>query len=151
DRPGLADVLASGRAAILPVGPGVTTSLLTIGFFAPITNQSGTLLGGFLFESDVAPDSAFNDEISSLRRGETGEFSFIDGAGVVVASSNPERLGRPLSGTPLTLEPGFHRISGRVETIADVPSAGWRVDFRQAESEFEGGLSGRLRIVLLLV
>ncbi len=148
DREGLAGVLA-GTPAILPVGPGVTTPLPTVGIAYPVRDTAGAISGAFVVESDVSSTSAFNEEVSQLRRGNTGEFTFIDANGRAVASSDSTMLGRPLQGLPTSA--GLYRRDGQVVVVEPVPSASWRAVFRQDTSEFEGALTRPLRSALLLV
>ena len=152
DRPGLDAVLRSGKPAILPVGPGMTSALPTIVFAFPLRSSSDAPVGGFLFESEVAPDSAFNSEVAQLKPGRTGDFSFVDVNDVVVASSDPGMIGRKLD-EPLLADGrvGFHRGDGRVAVTENVPTAGWRTVFRQDAEEFEGALTGPLRSALIFV
>ena len=149
--PGLDKVLA-GTPAILPVGDGITTSqpVIVIGF--PLRDANQKLLGAMLVESDVTVESAFNEEVSQLRSGKTGEFSFVDEAGVVVASSNSSLLGTPLAEPLLARNvTGFHRAHGQIVVIEPVKSAGWRTVFRQEVDDFEGALTGPLRSALAYV
>lgn len=150
-RPGLDAVLA-GTPAILRVGPGITTSqpVIVIGF--PLRDPNQKLLGAMLVESDVSVESAFNEEVAQLRSGKTGEFSFVDEAGVVVASSNASLLGKPLNEPLLARNvTGFHRAHGQIVVVEPVRSAGWRTVFRQDVDDFEGALTGPLRSALAYV
>ena len=149
ERQGL-DTVLGGKPAILPVGPGLTTAVPVVVVGFPLRDVTGrSVVGAMLIESDVYADSAFNAEVSQLKRGRTGEFSFVDEAGMVVASSNTsllgQRLDEPLLGNATT---GFHRVRGRVVVIEPVTSAGWRTVFRQDVDEFEGALTGPLRSAL---
>ncbi len=150
DRPGLDGVLA-GKAAILPVAAGLTTPLPTIGIAYPL-RKADQVVGVFMVESDVSTESNFNEEVAQLKLGRTGEFSFVDVAGVVVASSEPTLLGKVLEEPLLAGDrTGFHRGGGRVAVAEKVPSAGWRTVFRQDAAEFEGSLTGPLRSALMLI
>ncbi|MEN3272702.1 MAG: Cache domain, partial [Actinomycetota bacterium] len=127
DREGLDRVLA-GDAALMPAGPGVTTTRPTIAIAAPARDAAGSIVGAVVLEIEIAPDSAFNQEVSQLRAGRTGGFSFVDETGVVIASSNEALLGKPLSDKVTKGFPnGFHRGGGKVAAIADVPSANWKL------------------------
>src|SRR5436853_3090928 len=95
DRPGLAAVLA-GKPALLPVAPGVTSTLPTIALAYPLKTKSGALAGAFLTEVEVSPTSQFNQEVSTLGGSGHARFSFVDGNGVVVASNNTAAIGHPL-------------------------------------------------------
>src|SRR3954470_23923191 len=86
-RPGLEAALGAGRPMVLPVAPGVTTSAPTVGYVIPLTGAGGAGRGAFVFEADIGPKSPFTQEVAELRRGRTGQFSFVDSQGVVVASS----------------------------------------------------------------
>ena len=150
-RPGLATVLATNKPAVLPVAAGVTTTLPTIAYAFPLDGPRGELRGVLVYESEVAGDSLFNQEVSVLKHGRSIEYSFIDSRGTVVASSNIATLGKPAD--PLLLSPrdGFFRRGGKVIATAPVPSAGWRAVFSEDRSEFEGDLTGPLRSALLLL
>jgi signal transduction histidine kinase len=102
-----------------------------------------------LIESDVSADSAFNAEVIQLKTGRTGEFSFVDEAGIVVSSSNAALLGKKLDEPLLTSgRTGLHRAHGQIVVIEPVKSAGWRTVFRQDTKEFEGALTGPLHSAL---
>jgi signal transduction histidine kinase len=152
-RPGLEAALAAGRAVVLPVAPGVTTSAPTIGYVIPLTGASGNLRGAFVFEADIGPKSPFTQEVAELRRGNTGQFSFVDSQGVVVASSDPVTIGKAYADpSRLRLQPGFHRLGQQVAAVATVPSVGWEAVFTQDATEFDGGLGRRIdNAVLLLI
>jgi signal transduction histidine kinase len=150
--PSLAAVLA-GAPAISPVAPGLTTTQPIIDFALPLRDASGAkIIGAMVIESDVSVDSAFNAEVSQLRRGRTGEFSFVDVNGVVVASSNAASLGKPMN-EPLLAKgtTGLRKAHGQIVVVESVKSAGWRTVFRQDVSEFEGPLTGPLHTALAYV
>jgi signal transduction histidine kinase len=147
--PSIAKVLA-GTPAILPVTHGLTTALPVVVIAFPLRDAAGQkVTGAMLIESDVSADSAFNAEVLQLKRGRTGEFTFVDDAGVVVASSSASRLGKPLD-EPLLRSgvTGFHRAHNQVVVIEPVTSAGWRTVFRQDTDEFQGALTGPLHNAL---
>jgi signal transduction histidine kinase len=148
-RPGLEAVLG-GKPGVLGVAPGLTTALPTIGYAYPLT-AGNAVVGAFVFEGDVSPEAAFNAEVAQLKTGRTGDFSFIDGAGLVVASSDAGLLGKQLDDPLVRGSTGFHRVDGRVGVVESVPSAQWRAVFRQDAEEFEGALTGPLRSALLLI
>ena len=151
ERAGVEDALDAGEPRLLPVAPGITTSRPAMALVVPTRDGSGQPSGLYFLEIEVAADSAFNQEIAELRTGETGGFSFVDQNRVVVASNDPSLLGRELDDEAVAgFEPGFHRGSGRVVAIADVPSAGWKAVFSQDVDEFEGDLTGPLQLALLL-
>jgi len=150
-RPGLEAVLA-GTPAILAVSPGLTTVQPVIVIAFPLRDVKQKLVGAMLFESDVSVESAFNAEVAQLRSGKTGEFSFVDDAGVVLASSNAALLGKPLDEPLLARNvTGFHRAHGHIVVLEPVKSAGWRTVFRQETDDFEGALTGPLRSALAYV
>lgn len=151
ERPGLSDMFATGEAAVLPVAPGLTTGLPTIAIGYPVTGAKGAVTGGFLFESVVAIDSDFNKEISELRQGETGRFTFIDDLGTVVVSTDPSLLGQQLDASLQDGAVGLHRAGSLIVGRADLPSVGWRLIFSQEISEFEAGLGQRVQLALLLL
>jgi signal transduction histidine kinase len=144
DRPGLASVLTTGKAAILPAADGLTTSLPTIAVAFPIPDQAGAPRGIYLFESDVSAESDFSKEITVLGRA-GGEYSFIDSQGTVIVSNNPDRLAKKLP-KPAYGEgkAGLRRTDGLVVATADVKSTGWRLVFTQDADEFEAGLGRRV-------
>jgi signal transduction histidine kinase len=144
ERPRLAEVIANGKAVFLPSGPGLTTTLPTIGLAFPIPGPGGAVRGIYLFESDVSSDSAFSQEITALGQA-GGEYSFIDTNGTVIVSNNPERLARPLAEPEYGRgDVGFRRSNGLVIATADVPSADWRLVFTQDADDFESGLGGQV-------
>jgi signal transduction histidine kinase len=146
---GLEKVLA-GTPGILSVRPGLTTTLPVVVIAFPLrdaTQQKVT--GAMLIESDVTVDSAFNAEVVALKQGRTGEFSFVDEAGVVVASSNAALLGKPLDEPLLAAgRTGFSRAHEQIVVIEPIKSAGWRTVFRQDVDEFQGALTGPLHSAL---
>src|SRR5438067_5818286 len=142
------------RWTALPVAPGVTTSAATVGYVIPLTGPGGPVRGAFVFETDIGPKSPFNQEVAELRRGRTGQFSFVDSQGVVVASSDPAVIGKPYADPALLhRQPGFHRLGHQVAAVGTVPSVGWDAVFTQDAAEFDGGLGRRIdtAIVLLIV
>ena len=153
DRPGLDTALGEGASpAILPVAPGVTTSLPTLAIAVPLSDATGRPLGALVVEVDVSAESAFNQEVEGLEPSGGGTFSFVDQVGVVVASSDPSRLGTRLT-DPAYEEgrPGFHRSGGMVAAVAEVPSADWDLVFLQEASAFDGNLVRPLRSAALLI
>ena len=151
-RPGLAGVL-QGKAALLPVdAASLTTPLPTIVIARPIVDPTTrAVVGAILQESDVAPDSAFNQIMVGFHRGRTDEYSFLDSTGVVIASTNAGTVGHRADPVLMDARPGFHRHGVTVAASADIPSARWTAAFRQSTSEFEGHLTGPLRSALLLL
>ncbi|WP_436793585.1 sensor histidine kinase [Actinospongicola halichondriae] len=154
ERPGTDDVLRSesfrgGAGLYLPMSPGVTADLPTIAAVIPILDPvTFELRGTFVFESEVAVDSDFNEEIGELGRGETGEFLFYDSLGSVIAASDPSLIAATVPDPMLLTDaPGLRSHDGKVVVIQDVPSAGWRVAFRQDLDEFQSGLVGPLQSV----
>lgn len=149
---------AQGRGGVLPVAEGLTTDEPVLALVIPVLDPgTGARRGAFVFESVVAADSDFNQEIGPLGRGDTGEYLFYDDAGAVVAASDPTRLGQVLRDERLRTAPvGVQRFGDQVVALAEVPSAGWRVAFRQDAEEFEEPLvgplatAGRVLVVVLL-
>jgi signal transduction histidine kinase len=151
-RPGLAEAVSAGRPAVLPVAPGATTSLPTIGYVIPLTGSRGTVRGAFVFEADIGPDSAFNQEVAQLRRGKTGTFSFVDSQGTVVASSDPLTIAKPFADAALLRRrPGFYRTRHQVAAVGTVASVGWEAVFTQDAGEFDGGLGRSIDTAVLLL
>ncbi len=151
NRPGVDPVLKQGRPVLLSIGPGLTTALPTLDIAFPVRDTTGGIGGAMVIESDVSPDSAFNQQVTALRRGRTVVYSFIDSNGTVVASSDLSSLGKKAS--PELLDPRltFHHSGPDVVASASVPSAGWRAVFKEASSEFQGKLTGPLHSALLLI
>jgi signal transduction histidine kinase len=155
ERPGFADLLSSPDFAevggFLEVAPGITSSSPTLAFVFPLVDPlTGTLRGAFVFESEVAPDSSLNEEISNLGKGATGRYLFYDRNGSVLAASDPALFDRPITDPELLSGPtGLlpHPIDGDVVVIAEVPTAGWRIAFRQDREEFESDLAGPIQTV----
>lgn len=151
DRLGLDSALSAGQPTILPVDAGATTTMPTLAVFMPLTAADGRR-GAFLFESEVAEDSAFNAEVKSLARGRTGEFIVVDERGTVLAASKPGRLGKLIEERSLLGGPdGIRHRDGTIEALARLDSVKWRMIFRQDQAEFEGGLSERLSQAVSLV
>jgi len=143
----------SNKFVVTPVGPGVTTSAPVISLIFPVRDPvTHAVRGGFAFESDVSTKSDFDKEVVTLRRGHTGEFSFVDQKGVVLASSRADRLARPYPDRLAVKEkPGFYHHGKRVVAVADVKSANWKAIFTQSQAEFEGGLGQRIQNAVLLL
>ena len=162
DRPGLAELIESGKPGILPAAPGLTTDALTLAIAAPIPDDAGKIKGVFVFESVIAVDSDFNKEIAALRGSGTGSIIFTDSLGTVIVANDPDLLGRPfaetglkeadLEGADVTREGSrLRRVEGRVVATAAVPSADWRLVFSQDEEDFEAGLGERVQTALLMI
>ena len=137
------------RGGILPVATGITTNEPVTATVIPILEiPSLAFRGAFVFESPVAPDSAFNLEIAELKRGDTGEYLVYDQRGTVVASNDPGLLGNPLANERLVSGgAGVHRYDEQLVVIDEIPSVGWRVAFRQDLDEFEDPLAAPLETV----
>jgi len=116
----------------------------------PVHAADGTLAGAYVLESEVSATSAFSQEVAQLRAGATGTFSFIDATGVVAASSDETAVAQPTGLDRDALRSGFHRQGEEVTATAEVPSARWRLVFRQATEEFQGDVTGPVRTALLL-
>lgn len=150
-REGLDGVLESGETAVLPMGPGITTTLPTILIAVPVRDASGALAGAYMTETEVSPESIFNLFINDFSTDDSVQLSYLDGNGVVIASNDHDTLTKPLrSAATKGFLPGFHRSGGEVAAIADVPSAKWKLVFRQDTGEFQGDLTGPLQTALLL-
>src|SRR5207244_9405586 len=151
---GLGGALARGLPPGRVGSPGVTTSAASVVYVIPLTGPGGQVLVAFVFETDIGPKSSFNQEVAELRRGRTGQFSFVDSQGIVVASSDSASIAKPY-GNPslLARQLGFHRVGHQVAALATVPSVGWKAIFTQDAAEFDGGLGRRIdtAIVLLIV
>ena len=147
------DRVYEGQPSLLSMDPeGLTTADPVIGIAIPTRDAKDAVSGAFVYESGVASDSAFSKEVDELRAGETGEFSFVDGRGTVVASSDEGSLAKPLRGAAAEAEPGkLRRIDGMVVVAASVPSADWTLAFQQTIDEFQGDVTGPVRLALLLL
>lgn len=153
--PGYDELVASEGflrgGGMLPISTGLTTNEPVLATVAPIfdlSTQPRTLRGSFVFETVVAVDSDFNKEIGALKRGETGQFYFLDSRGTVVASNDSAAIARKIDDPRLLTEPeGLRRLEDEVVILADVPVVGWRVAFRQDVGEFEQSLTGPLDAV----
>ena len=150
NRPGLAEVLQSGKPAVLNVARGLTTALPTIAYAFPLT-ADGKIVGGLVSEQDVSTASDFNAEVSQLSPGKSAQFSYLDENGTVIASSNASLLGKPLRESLVTGARGFHRGHGKVAVVENVPTPHWRAVFIQDASEFDGALTGPLKSALVLI
>lgn len=150
DRPGLAGVMA-GKAAILPVAPGLTSAQPTIAIAYPIMTGDGPVLGAFVYEVGVSAASDFNQEVSSLGTKGGAEYVFVDSNGAVVASSNASLFGEKLDEPLLGRTASVRRGHGDIVIVGTVPAAEWRAVFRQSIAKFEGALTTPLRSALLLM
>jgi signal transduction histidine kinase len=113
----------------------------------------GEVAGFLVYETEVTPDSGFNEEIRTLQSGKSGVFSYIDQNDVVLASSDSSTLGRRIGSEAALpdLSRGFHRGHGKIAVVAPVPAFEWRAVFFQDANEFEGGLTGSVRSALLFL
>jgi signal transduction histidine kinase len=153
-RPELDRVLgANPRPVVLPVAPGVTTSVPTTGFAYPLKNAAGQPIGAYISETDVSPNSAFSAILKELRSGKTGQYIFVDDRGLIAGASDPALNGTSVTPLGLTAheKPGFRHQGDHIIAVGDLPTIGWTAVFRQKASEFEGGLTGPLRSALLLL
>jgi signal transduction histidine kinase len=150
DRVGL-DAVLQGERALLPVAPGKTTALPTIALGVPLENAAGTQVAALVFEIDVSTESDFNKEVKQLHSGRTGQFSFVDSEGNVIASSDPTLLGKPLHDPLINGRAGFHRDKRHIAVAEAVPAAHWQAVFTQDLDEFEGALTGPLKSALVLI
>jgi signal transduction histidine kinase len=156
ERSGFDELVASPRFAqgiggILEVESGITTASPTLAIVFPVLDRTtGERRGAFVFESEVAPDSDLNEEISNLGKGETGRYLFYDRNGAVLAASDPALFDRPITEPELLTGPvGLleHPLDGDIVVLAEVPTAGWRIAFRQDVDEFESDLAGPIQTV----
>ncbi len=151
-RPGFEEVFAlplfnAGQGVLLPVGQGISTDVPTLAFVYPIFGPEA-VRGAFVFESEVAADSAFNAEISELKRGDTGEYIVYDLAGAIIAANDPSQIGEMVPDAQfLEAEPGLRNQDGEVVVVAEIPAAAWRIAFTQERDEFLSGLAGPLQQV----
>jgi len=153
-RPELDRVLGPNpQPAVLPVAPGVTTSVPTTGFAFPLRNAAGQPIGAYVSETDVSPDSAFSSILKELRSGKTGQYIFIDDRGLVAGATDAALNGQSVKPLGLTAheKPGFRHEGSHIIAVGDLPTIGWTAVFRQTTKEFEGGLTGPLRSALLLL
>jgi signal transduction histidine kinase len=141
------------KPAVLPVAPGVTTSVPTTAFAYPLKNAAGQPIGAYVSETDVSPDSAFSAILKELRSGKTGQYIFVDDRGLIAGASDPNLNGTSVKPLDLTAHerPGFRHTGSHIIAVGDLPTIGWTAVFRQTASEFEGGLTGPLRSALLLL
>ncbi|HEV3354123.1 MAG TPA: sensor histidine kinase [Acidimicrobiales bacterium] len=141
------------KPAVLPVAPGVTTSVPTTAFAYPLKNAAGQPIGAYVSETDVSPDSAFSAILKELRSGKTGQYIFVDDRGLIAGASDPTLNGTSVKPLGLTAHerPGFRHTGTHIIAVGDLPTIGWTAVFRQTASEFEGGLTGPLRSALLLL
>src|SRR5947209_5703972 len=153
-RPELERVLGPNpKPVVLPVAPGVTTSVPTTGFAYPLKNAAGEPIGAYISETDVSPDSAFSAILKELRSGKTGQYIFVDDRGYIAGASDPALNGKSVAPLGLTAheKPGFRHQGSHIIAVGALPTHGWPAVFRQTASEFEGGLTGPLRSALLLL
>jgi signal transduction histidine kinase len=152
ERGGLSEALSEGASAILPVAPGVTSANATLAFVSPIYGAQAEVRGAVVFESEVSADSDFNEEVAALGGQDSGEVFFLDAAGVVVASTATDTIGKPIDDMSLVdRQEGLRRADGTVSVVSDVDAARWRAVFRQSASAFDGGLTQRLQTAVLLI
>jgi signal transduction histidine kinase len=145
------ELVLDGEPTLLGVAPGLTTTEPVLGVAVPVHAADGSLAGAYVVESEVSATSAFSQEVAQLRAGETGTFSFVDATGRIAASSDEGSIAGRIDLDRAALHAGFHRDGKEVTAVADVPSARWRLVFRQSTDEFEGDLTGPVRTALLLL
>lgn len=133
-------------SSILPVAPdGYTTDEPVFAYVFPISAEDGKVDGGVVLETVVGPEEALNGELRRIERGRTGRFYLVDVLGTVVASNDLATIGEDLGdGQILDVPVGVHRFGGDLVALAEAPTPGWRVVFRQDVDEFEEALSGPL-------
>ena len=153
-RPEIERVLGlNPHPAVLPVAPGVTTTVPTTAFAFPLKNAAGQPIGAYIAETDVSPDSDFSAILKELRSGNTGQYIFVDDRGLIAGASDPALNGTSVKALGLTAneKPGFRHQGAHIVAVGNLPTIGWTAVFRQTASEFEGGLTGPLRSALLLL
>ncbi len=164
DPPGWAKArrqLESEPSVVLPVSrSGFTTELPEYDLVVAIRGaQPDSVRGALVFETALTATSAFQKEIAQLgdHAASTSSWFFLDSNGVVVATTQPTGLGRPVEDMRyLTLPTGLAYLGNRIVISAAVPALHWRVVFRQNRDQFESGVSGPLQkagliLVLLLL
>ncbi len=115
--------------------------------------------GALVFEEALTAQSSFEQEIAQLgvKAPSTAAWFFIDSRASVVATTKDTELGQTVEDRRyLTVHVGQVDLGRRIVFIADVPSIGWRVVFRQDRAQFVDALSGPLQqagliLVLLLL
>lgn len=146
--------LAQQTATVLPVNTtGATTDLPNYAYVLAIKSGSA-VRGALVAEQALTPTSSFEQEISQLaeRGSSTATWSFIDDNGRIVASTVATDPGKPIRDTRYVVtHSGVSHLGGDIVVTADIPSIGWRVVFRESESQFTGGLSGPLQTTGLIV
>jgi signal transduction histidine kinase len=145
------DRALEGEPAILDVSPGLTITGPVLDVATPVHDVDGSLAGALVIETPASAGSSFNQEVSALKAGKTGTFSYLDENGVVVASSDEPSIGKKLDLPSDALKPGLHRTSGKVTVVGSVSSAHWRLVFSQSKSEFEGDVTRPVRAALVLL
>jgi signal transduction histidine kinase len=162
--PGWAKVkaqLASSPAVILPVTTtGFTTELPSYAFVVGIRGKApGSVRGALVLEQALTSTSPFQQEIAELGKHSpsSAAWFFVDSTGSVIATTRSSGLGSRVEDLRyLTTRSGQSRIGKRTVFTADVPSLGWRVVFREDQTQFVSALSGPLQragliLVLLLL
>ena len=153
----LARRLATKPALALPVSrDGFTTELPSYDFVVAIPDKSDPahVRGAIVVETALTPTSAFQLEIKQLAENDpsSAAWFFIDSRGSVVASTQDKGLGEPVENMKyLTHATGQTMIGDRIVFLADVPTLGWRVVFREDHGQFVHDLSGPLQTVGLIL
>ena len=130
---------------VLPVDQGLTTGQpVTVTVYA--LGRTSDRGGYFVFEDPVNAETSFNEEISALERGQTGEYVFFDSVGTVIAAKDASLIAESVDDERLLSAPlGVHRFDQQIVVLEAVPTAGWRIAFRQDTDEFEQSLTGPLQ------
>jgi signal transduction histidine kinase len=144
--------------AILPIdAAGLTTRLPTVAVVLPVVDRAtSTYRGAFVAEVDVSPAANINAEVAKLARGDTAEFLILDAQGTVYAAADTSLLAKKLDPEFASLGKGAHNVGNKLVIVDDIPSAGWRVMFRQDRATFESPLAqpiqdvGRLVVIVFL-
>ena len=144
---------ARARSCCRSAPTGATTDLPNYRYVIAI-KSGGKVRGALVAEEALTPTSAFEQEISQLaeRGSSSAGWFFVDDTGRVVASTVATELGKTVADAHyVTTHSGVSHLGGHIVVTADIPSIGWRVVFRETDSQFTGGLSGPLQTTGLIV
>lgn len=112
----------------------------------------GSLRGAIVMEMPVTANSSLQTEIAHLDQpaatdpDSTDQWLLLDGNGTVVASSTGTGIAQLVDDPSYVSAPaGRMDVGPRVVVIADVPTLGWRLVFRQDRTELAKPLSAPLQ------
>lgn len=110
----------------------------------------GSLRGAIVMEMPVTATSSLQTEIAHLDQpaatDSTDQWLLLDGNGTVVASSTGTGIAQLVDDPSYVSAPaGRMDVGPRVVVIADVPTLGWRLVFRQDRAELAKPLSAPLQ------